>query len=271
LTEGRKVAPPSPRKEKKAEEKDCFAALFCASEPRAAPLDPETEKHLNEKDGKLKAEHSSAQTVFKGATDSKEIVKKAADAGVSYFDPDFPPTMDSLFKIDKLAAKKGFSTSPTDSGILPTIEWRRAKEFCSGGVKIFEGDIEFDDISQGQLGDCWLMCSIASLAENPVYVKDAIQEQECNTDTGLYVIKLFKDGREVKVVLDDYFPCYPKGGPIYSKANGPELWVMLLEKAYAKFHGSYAAIRSGFPYEALVDLTVSPIRCMNLLCYSNIC
>jgi len=34
---------------------------------------------------------------------------------------------------------------------------------------------------------------------------------------------------------------------------------MLLEKAYAKVHGSYYALRSGKAYEAMVDLSGFPI------------
>ena len=34
--------------------------------------------------------------------------------------------------------------------------------------------------------------------------------------------------------MDDYFPCSKKTRvPIFAKPNGPELWVMLLEKAWA--------------------------------------
>lgn len=34
---------------------------------------------------------------------------------------------------------------------------------------------------------------------------------------------------------------------------------MLLEKAYAKIHGSYYALRSGKAYEAMVDLSGCPV------------
>ena len=43
-----------------------------------------------------------------------------------------------------------------------------------------------------------------------------------------------------------------------SKAHGNELWVILIEKAYAKLHGSYERIGRGMVHEALRDLTGAP-------------
>jgi calpain-15 len=43
-----------------------------------------------------------------------------------------------------------------------------------------------------------------------------------------------------------------------SKAHGNELWVILIEKAYAKLHGSYERISGGLSHEALRDLTGAP-------------
>ena len=48
-----------------------------------------------------------------------------------------------------------------------------------------------------------------------------------------------------------------------SKAHGNELWVILIEKAYAKLHGSYERISGGQTHEALRDMTGAPSFYMN--------
>jgi calpain-15 len=52
---------------------------------------------------------------------------------------------------------------------------------------------------------------------------------------------LFIDGVWKCIVLDDFFPLH-NGKPFFSRNSGPEIWVMLLEKAYAKAFGSYQKI-----------------------------
>jgi len=71
-------------------------------------------------------------------------------------------------------------------------------------------------------------------------------------------MKICKNGEWVFVTIDDLFPCYPLATPIFSSSHGNELWVLLLEKAYAKLHGSYFALRNGYPHEAFLDLTGCP-------------
>ena len=57
---------------------------------------------------------------------------------------------------------------------------------------------------------------------------------------GKYVIRLYdariKDikHRKRKIVIDDYIPCdKDTKQPIFSSPNGNEMWVLLLEKAFA--------------------------------------
>lgn len=56
--------------------------------------------------------------------------------------------------------------------------------------------------------------------------------------------------------MDDYVPCkkYSKT-PAFNRSKDNELWVILLEKAWAKIHGGYMNIAAGLTREALRDLT----------------
>ena len=50
----------------------------------------------------------------------------------------------------------------------------------------------------------------------------------------------------------------------YSRAADNQLWVPLVEKAYAKCHGSYHAISGGWIAEGLLDLTGCPTETIKL-------
>ena len=69
-------------------------------------------------------------------------------------------------------------------------------------------------------------------------------------------MRICKDGVWQAVIVDDFIPCDSvTKNPLFSRANGNELWVLLLEKAYAKLHGSYYSLNVGSTKEALSDLT----------------
>jgi len=60
------------------------------------------------------------------------------------------------------------------------------------------------------------------------------------------------NGIKTEVVVDDYFPCYSNSSnPIFARPNGNEIWVMILEKACAKVHGSYNNISHRYIYEPM--------------------
>ena len=103
------------------------------------------------------------------------------------------------------------------------------------------------------------MSALACLAERPSLIERLFVTKEVNQH-GIYRVKLCKNGEWVTVTIDDYFPCFPLGEPLFSRGQGNELWVLILEKAYAKLHGNYFNLRGGFANEALIDLTGCPAR-----------
>ena len=82
-------------------------------------------------------------------------------------------------------------------------------------------------------------------------------ESEKTIPEGIYAINITKNGRKCHIVVDDYIPCRNKK-IVFSHANGNELWVILMEKAWAKIHGSYERIIGGQAHETLRDITGAP-------------
>jgi calpain-15 len=81
---------------------------------------------------------------------------------------------------------------------------------------------------------------------------------DVTNEFGVYAVKLTKNGEAREVVIDDYFPCYSYGECCFTKAHGNELWVLILEKAWAKLHGSYERIEAGLAHCVMRDLTGAP-------------
>eukprot|EP00756_Hemistasia_phaeocysticola_P005259 Hpha_TRINITY_DN13246_c0_g1::TRINITY_DN13246_c0_g1_i2::g.154729::m.154729/K08582/CAPN15; calpain-15 len=82
-------------------------------------------------------------------------------------------------------------------------------------------------------------------------------------EAGFFKIRLAKHGWWKWHIVDDFLPVQPikcPGAPCFAKNREQpnELWVAMLEKVYAKCHGSYQAIAGGDPSVALSDLTGFP-------------
>lgn len=163
--------------------------------------------------------------------------------------------------VDLTFAPKPSSISRDWEGKPPTFAWMRPHVYCIDPAKppcLFVGDIEPNDIDQGQLGNCYFLCALACLSEFPDLIKDCYNYPQRPT-LGVYRVRLCKNGWWQVVTLDDLLPTQ-RNLPVYAKNREEpnELWVSMLEKAYAKLHGSYAAIRAGDPAQALADMIGGP-------------
>ena len=110
------------------------------------------------------------------------------------------------------------------------------------------------DIKQGGLGDCYLLAACASIASLPesYMASDLILD---HSDVGLYAVKFYVAGRWICVAIDDQFPCTVFNGCIHTCCAEPSdcgaIWAMIVEKAFAKLHGSFEAIKGGLTSDAL--------------------
>jgi calpain-15 len=177
---------------------------------------------------------------------SESKIKKAIKKlNVSHFvDPHFAPRNSSIHSIAEPYPYKQI------------VHWRRPHEFMKN-PKIFVDDVDPNDIKQGILPDCWFLSALSCLAERPALIHRLFITDKYNKE-GIYKIRICKNGEWHVVTIDDYIPCYYNGGPMFSRGNGEELWVMLIEKAYAKMHGSYYSLRFGYTHHGMIDLTGCP-------------
>jgi len=126
-------------------------------------------------------------------------------------------------------------------------------------------DPHFSDLAQGSLGDCYFLAACAALAlKEPQAIRDAfIKHDKTDTNNRVVVeVRFYWPGAaagHVDVAVDEVMPADYTGRPLFVKwADGKDMWPLLLEKAWAKFHGSYVRTEGGKSYSAYHALTNKP-------------
>jgi hypothetical protein len=189
-----------------------------------------------------------SKTVLNDEATLSEIIAICESKRVRFFDTDFPASAKSIFE--------GEGDHP-----FPMAVWYRPEDFFIGSYRLYDG-IDPKDVGQGRLGDCWLCCSIASIAEDPDLIQRIFGGTVNANAVGAYEMILYPGGNPQRMIVDDFFPCAPGQGPLFMHSktlDKGELWPMLLEKAYANLCGSYYALKSGQPSEAFATLTGLPV------------
>jgi hypothetical protein len=172
-----------------------------------------------------------------------------------YNDPHFKPDMSSLMN-------KHTSLDTKTVKLWKQFVWKRASELFPHTKnirpEIFEDGVEMEDIKQGALGNCYFLSALAALAIKGQRIKDLFVTKEFN-EAGIYVVRFYINGKQQNVTIDDYFPFDPRvKRPAFSQTNDNELWVLILEKAWAKINGSYENTISGQTNDALSFLLPAP-------------
>ena len=144
------------------------------------------------------------------------------------------------------------------------IEWRRAKTAISG-AKLWgtSGALSADDINQGYIGNCWFLAGASALAEIPSRLQDVFlnTENELNS-AGIYAVNFYTLGVPHTVIVDDMLPLRSWGtgyNTLFSHVSDDSaMWMPILEKAFAKYHGNYQHIVAGSPFTSTRTLSGSP-------------
>ena len=101
---------------------------------------------------------------------------------------------------------------------------------------------------------------LAALAEKPERIEKLFDNSSEN-EQGVYAINWFKNGVPTETIVDDFIPCKGEGEssrPCFSTTKSNELWVLILEKAWAKVHNDYVRVIAGLSHETFRDLTGAP-------------
>ncbi len=85
---------------------------------------------------------------------------------------------------------------------------------------------------------------MAAMAEYPHRVKKLFKSEKANSD-GSYDVILYVDGYKSEINVQDLFLTSNDDKPTFCRTTNGSTWHMFVEKAFAKFYGSYAAIESG--------------------------
>jgi len=76
------------------------------------------------------------------------------------------------------------------------------------------------------------------LAEFPKLVKNLLKHNDSakSKEKGVWSVRLYIDGVQKDILVDDYIPWNEESNtPAFSRGVG-ELWVMIIEKAWAKIN-----------------------------------
>lgn len=219
----------------------------------------------------------------------KEMKKKKQSKFIDeYFGP--KDDNDAAGNARSLYASSG-GEPPQKGYIEPEkVEWVFAEKLCDPGEypQFLDDSASAADCVQGDLGDCWLISAMSTLAQRDElivggragleYDPDMIVDKEIAAclsagvfapifhkyrGKGLYVLRIFKNFKWIYVLVDERLPVKKevKPGetsrtPVFGHCADPhEMWVALIEKAYAKLHGCYGNLISGYIDEGVQELT----------------
>lgn len=205
-----------------------------------------------------------------------EDTEFSASSSTLYVDPAKPPEY-----------APASSTEDESSAVF----WYRPQEITDSPAYFTRAAGSVGIVREGSLRDAWLLGALAAIALHPDNLIENLFASESLSDFlryGVFSCRFFKDDDWVTVTTDTRLPYsvelasedrFPSSGSSASSPGGllygcstdkNELFLPLLEKAYAKLHGSYEALDAGVSnassrvLEAFLDLTGGSAHRVNL-------
>jgi hypothetical protein len=195
-------------------------------------------------------EHTSGE-IFKNICDELRSHQPKDEHGQPTGDA--PKFLDEDFPTQNSWWAGGHPDELNEMGQQPA-KWVRLSDMQSS-LNVF-GLKPYSQVFQGSRTNGYLIEAMQAIAMRPSLVRKLFLRFD--TELGVYIIRLYKNGMWVSVIVDDYIPLDERDVPMCAvNDNFPTIcWATLLEKAYAKLHHSYEAIGDGGSVSAaMMDLT----------------
>lgn len=180
-----------------------------------------------------------------------------------FIDARFPPNSASLVQHPQ-------KLSPSDAVTWGMYTWIHCSDLPDSAEARVANDISPLYVTQGQLGNCYFVSVLVSLALTPERVRGLICSEVKDNEKEKFSVNVYPMGIRTEITVDGYFP-YLEGcqSLAFSKTGATELWPMILEKSWAKYLGSYhnavalnpaAAFTflSGFPSDSIHHAKTTP-------------
>ena len=230
--------------------------LIKEEEQKRSLIQKENEKYIEqmEQENKTSKENSKENIPKKKEEQLKEIKiyknqKLISENNSPWIDPLFKPEKNNLCPCDSQGWIFPDKVTKKDLQGWNYYIWLRAEEiFDSKNYEIFHEGASFDDIIQGSLGDCYFLSVLGSLCIYPKLIEKLFFSKNLTKSKNhQYGIYFYINGIWKLILIDDYFPArntsFKKFAFAYSTEK--EIWVPLLEKAWAKINGCYAKVGTG--------------------------
>ena len=170
------------------------------------------------------------------------LYAECRDNNKLFEDPTFPAN-DSSFYLNGRGSRK--------------FKWLRPSEIVSDPKFFSDGKSRFD-VCQGEIGNCWFLAAVANLTMSPRQFDRVVPPEQSFAEgsyAGIFHFRFWQYGKWIDVVIDDRLPTIQGKLMLMHSKDQNEFWSALLEKAYAKLHGSYESLKGGTTSEAMEDFT----------------
>jgi len=194
------------------------------------------------------------------------------EGGTLYEDLDFIPGRQSLYDMEDFVPLY-------DEEIVGNIVWKRPTELYEK-VDYFTVSLQCPSGVQGTLSDevfLGTLLGVGSYAGQDLIQNIIASRPEDFKEFGVFTCRFYVEGEWVDVITDTRIPCLQEQGlsdsgevvynctPVYGRSGfSEEMWICLIEKAYAKAVGSYEALQRVKVNEALLHLTGGSVQQFNL-------